>query len=215
MRHLFLDHPGDPRVWSIGDEYMYGDSLLVAPIVTRGQTSRGVYLPEAAYFDYWSGARVAGPGDVTAQAGLDAVPVYARVGAIVPMLAPDVETVVPAPDGGVVSAADRAGFLQVDVFAGGTTSVTLDDGTTLSQSSPTTAFDPAPPSDASGAIPAAASDGDLMTCTSCYHDDPAAHTWSVAVTLQPGQMETIHAGALTLDASGSSIVKKFLFRVRH
>jgi hypothetical protein len=89
--------------------------------------------------------------------------------------------------GGVVSAADRAGFLQVDVFAGGTTSVTLADGTTLAQSAPTTPF------------------------------DPAAHTWSVAVTLQSGQMETIHAGALTLTASGTSnvSVKKILFRVRH
>jgi alpha-glucosidase (family GH31 glycosyl hydrolase) len=111
MRHLYLSNPKDARVYTIADEYMYGDSLLVAPVVTRGATSRSVYLPEARYFDFWTGARVAGGGDVTMSAPLDVVPVLARQGAIVPMLSADVETVVPSQDGSVVSMADRADFL--------------------------------------------------------------------------------------------------------
>jgi hypothetical protein len=53
----------------------------------------------------------------------------------------------------------------------------------------------------------------LLACSSsCAYDDPASHTWSVSVQ---GQADTITAGPLTLTVSGSPIVKRFLFRVRH
>jgi alpha-glucosidase len=213
MRHLFLDHPQDPRTWTIADEYMYGSSLLVAPVVTRGVTSRSVYLPEPAYFDYWSGARVTGGADVTAQASLDVVPVYARVGAIIPMLAPQVETVVDDPSGVAVSASSMSGVLYADVFAGGQTTVQLDDGTVLSQSAPTEPFVPGTPSDGSGAIPSVTDASQLGSCASaCAYDDPASNTWSVAVVTQA---DTISAGPLTLSVSGSPSVKRFVLRVRH
>jgi alpha-glucosidase len=213
MRHLYLTNPTDPRVYQMQDEYMYGDSLLVAPVVTRGATSRRVYLPEAQYFDFWTGERVPGGGDVLADAPLDTVPVFARLGAIVPMLSPDVETVVPSSDGSVVSLQDRAGFLEAQVFAGGQTSVTLDDGTTLSQSAPTSAFDPgATVLHAGVAVPKAASPSDLMTCAACFLDDPDAHVFSVAVETAG---DTITAGPLTLAVSGSPSVKRYLFTVRH
>lgn len=212
MRHLFIDHPTDPKTWTMTDEYMYGSALLVAPVVHRGETSRSVYLPEASYFDYWTGARVAGMTTVTAQAPLDVVPVYACVGAIVPMLSPLVETVVTPTDGSVVSAASLAGVLYVDVFAGGQTSVELDDGTLLSQSAPDGPFTPTAPTDGAGSIPAAGSAAELDTCTACAWDDPASHTWSVAVQTQS---DTIHAGPLTLGVAHAPMVKRFVLRVRH
>jgi hypothetical protein len=195
------------------DEYLYGDSLLVAPVVTRGLTARSVYLPESQYFDYWTGARVKGGGDVVAQAPLEVVPVFARVGAIVPMLSQDVETVFPSEDGGVVSMQDRASFLEVQVFAGGQTSVTLDDGTVLSQSAPTTPFSPGTVVTHGGAaIPQAASPADLMTCDACFWDDPAANVFSIAVV---AMSDAITAGPLSMSVSGGSSVKRYLFTVRH
>ena len=212
MRHLYLQYPADPNVITIEDEYMYGDSLLVAPVVHRGLTERSVYLPEAAYFDFWTGARVKGPGTITATAPLDAIPVYARIGAIVPMLAPDVETVIPSADGSVVSSADREDYMEVAVFAGGMSSLTLDDGTTLEQEAPSSPFTPRAPRDAGGAIPAAASATDLMTCAACYWDDPVSAVWSVAVVTGD---DTVTAGALSVSVHRSPNVKRFVFTVRH
>jgi hypothetical protein len=206
MRHLFLDYPKDANVYSIGDEYMYGDSILVAPVVTRGARSRSVYLPEATYYDFWTGALVAGGGQVSADAPLDVVPVYAKVGAIVPMLSADVETLMPSTNGSVVSLTDRANFLEVAVFAGGNTSVTLDDGTTISQSAPTGPFTPEAP------VPMAQSEAELMTCDACAWEDPSHHLFEIAVTTQD---RTLACGPLHLDVRGSPNVKKYLFTVRH
>jgi alpha-glucosidase len=212
MRHLYLLYPTDPNVLGLTDEYMYGDSLLVAPVVSRGLVSRPVYLPEAQYYDFWSGLRVAGQSTVTASAPLDDCPVYAKVGAIVPMLSPDVETVVPSSDGSVISSADRADYLEVAVFAGGQTSITLDDGTTFSQSAPVTPFEPGAATHATGTIAAAVTAADLGTCDACTLDDPTNNVWTVAVLTQA---DTITAGPLTLHVGGSPNVKRFVFTVRH
>jgi sulfoquinovosidase len=212
MRHLYLLYPTDPNVYTIGDEYMYGDSLLVAPVVHRGLTSRPVYLPASDYYDFWSGERVQGKTTVTAQATLDDVPVYALEGGIVPLLSPDVESLFPASDGSVVTVADRAGYLEVAVFAGGSTKMTLGDGTVLEQSAPTGPFDPGPATHGGEAIVAAKSQADLTTCSACTWNDPASHVWSVAV--HTGD-DTITAGPLTLAVHSSPAVKQFVFTVRH
>jgi alpha-glucosidase (family GH31 glycosyl hydrolase) len=212
MRHLFLSHPKDPKVYAIGDEYMYGDALLVAPVVARGLTSRKVYLPDPRYFDFWTGERVAGGTEIDAAAPLDTVPVYALMGAIVPMLAPDVETVVPASDGSAVSLQDRAGTYEVEVFAGGQTSVALDDGTVISQTAPSDPFVPSDPRTTTRAIGAAKDALELQTCDVCAWEDPAAHTYSIALS---AQNETITAAALVLSVASSPDVKRFVFVVRH
>ena len=46
MRPLFYDFCGDKNVYDIGDEYMFGPDLLVAPVVELGARKRMVYLPE-------------------------------------------------------------------------------------------------------------------------------------------------------------------------
>ncbi len=212
MRHLLFSHPKDARVYGITDEYMYGDSLLVAPVVTRGLTSRSVYLPDDVYFDFWTGARVAGHTDVMATAPLDVVPLYAKMGAIIPLLAADVETVVPASDGSVVSMQDRASFLEVRVFPGGDSNITLDDGTVISASAPTSAFDVALPSDAQGAFTMASSEPQLTICDRCAFID--ASTRTLELIMSPN--EKVTAGALTLSVNGGNgNVKRYFFVVRY
>ena len=45
MRTLFYEFPEDTHAWEIEDEYMYGDKVLVAPILEAGAKERRVYLP--------------------------------------------------------------------------------------------------------------------------------------------------------------------------
>jgi len=85
-RLLALDWP---ELAGVKDEWMLGDSLLVAPITEAGGTaSRSVVLPPGHWTDFFSGKTVDGPRTVTATAGLDRAPVWIRAGGIVPMSAP-------------------------------------------------------------------------------------------------------------------------------
>ncbi len=54
-RHLILFAPKDTNVYDINDEFMLGDALLIAPILTENTTSREVYLPEGKWIDLISG----------------------------------------------------------------------------------------------------------------------------------------------------------------
>lgn len=55
LRTLFFEFPNDKTAWTIEDEYMFGESLLVAPIFEDGKNSRQVYLPNGDWIDYQSG----------------------------------------------------------------------------------------------------------------------------------------------------------------
>jgi alpha-D-xyloside xylohydrolase len=94
MRALVLFHPLDPEARRATDEYEYGPDLLVAPVLTPG-TQRAVHLPQGAWVDYWSGARITGPLDTVVDAPLDRIPLFVKAGAILPRIPEDVMTLVP------------------------------------------------------------------------------------------------------------------------
>ncbi len=86
QRALPMDWPNDRRARDIGDEFMFGPALLVAPVTEKGATSREVYLPPApAWFNFWTGQRLSGSQVRQAAAPLDRIPVYVRAGSIVPL----------------------------------------------------------------------------------------------------------------------------------
>ena len=62
IRSLFFEFPEDKTAWHIEDEYMFGDSLLVAPLLEDNAKRRQVYLPhsETEWTDYFSGEKYSG-----------------------------------------------------------------------------------------------------------------------------------------------------------
>jgi alpha-D-xyloside xylohydrolase len=59
LRALFFEYPDDPTSWTVDDEYMFGSSLLVAPLFESAD-SRRVYLPPGDWIDYQTGKAYAG-----------------------------------------------------------------------------------------------------------------------------------------------------------
>ncbi|WP_053207850.1 TIM-barrel domain-containing protein [Jiangella muralis] len=79
MRGLFFDFPADASVWSVVDrQFLLGDALLVAPVLSAGSATWDVYLPAGSWVDVWTGAVVDGGRTVTRPVPLDEIPVYCR-----------------------------------------------------------------------------------------------------------------------------------------
>ena len=86
MRGLFMDFGNDPKVADIGDEYMFGPSLLIAPVTEQGRTTREVYLPEGTdWYNFWTNERVHGGQSIAVDAPIDIIPVFVKAGAILPL----------------------------------------------------------------------------------------------------------------------------------
>jgi alpha-D-xyloside xylohydrolase len=137
IRPLVLLQPDDPRTYSVQHTYLFGNELLVAPVIKPTQpgktTEREIFLPAGnTWFDFWSNARHAGGQVVTwREKNQQRFPLFVREGAIVPMLLNVPDTLC---DGNYVNnpavqAADD-GWLFL-VYPGGTDGFEMFDGTTV------------------------------------------------------------------------------------
>lgn len=84
IRPLFFEFPDDPQSWNMTDQWLLGDSLLVAPQMTEGGFRR-VYVPEGRWFEFGTGRVRRGPEFLRVRSALDEIPVYVRAGSIVPL----------------------------------------------------------------------------------------------------------------------------------
>jgi len=76
VRHLVLKYPNDEKVYDMIDEFLLGDGLLVAPILTKDTFERDVYLPAGSWTDLLTGQVIEGGKTVKAAANLGQIPVY-------------------------------------------------------------------------------------------------------------------------------------------
>ena len=85
MRLLAFDFPGDDKTLDCKDQFMYGPSFLVCPVLEAGISKRNVYLPEGTqWIDYWTGATYTGDSIIEASAPTERIPLFVRAGAIIP-----------------------------------------------------------------------------------------------------------------------------------
>ncbi len=81
MRPLFYGFPEDKKAWEVEDEYMFGDHVLVAPVLYENQREREVYLPEGSTWkNYWTGEEYQGGQRYTVDAPIEKLPVFLRDG---------------------------------------------------------------------------------------------------------------------------------------
>ena len=86
IRPLLFNYQKDKNTYEINDEFMFGDNILVAPVVEQGARHRLVYLPEGDnWIDYWTKKEYKGGQYIIKEAPLDICPIYIKVLSIIPI----------------------------------------------------------------------------------------------------------------------------------
>ncbi len=86
VRALFVEFPDDPGAWLVDDEYLYGSSILVAPLLHAGENSRQVYLPPGTWIDYQTGKNYSGGWQQIAAGEIPEI-ILVRDGTVIPHIA--------------------------------------------------------------------------------------------------------------------------------
>ena len=80
IKPIFFDYPTDQASYGIGDEWLLGDSMLVAPMLAAG-TTRSVHLPAGQWFDVNNHKVQRGPVTMANyHVGLNQVPMFVKLG---------------------------------------------------------------------------------------------------------------------------------------
>jgi alpha-D-xyloside xylohydrolase len=86
MRPLVMDYSFDKRVQNIGDQYLFGPSLMVCPVYRYNDRQRNVYFPNnGGWYDFYSGEYITGGQSLTVDAPYERIPLFVREGAIIPV----------------------------------------------------------------------------------------------------------------------------------
>ena len=87
VRALVIDYPQDRNVWHLDDQYLFGDALLIAPVLEplADRRTRHIYLPAGVWFDYWTKQRLESPGGwIERPIDLETMPIYVKSGSVLP-----------------------------------------------------------------------------------------------------------------------------------
>jgi len=85
MRPLYYENPTDTAAMNTGNEYYWGENILIAPVLVKNATSQSIYLPKGIWYDYNTNEKVVGGTRFTKNVSLEAIPIYIKAGTILPL----------------------------------------------------------------------------------------------------------------------------------
>ncbi len=85
MRPLVMEYPEDEECYNLSDQFLFGESIMVAPVYEPDKSKRMVYFPEGEWIDFWTGKSFKGAEYKIIDAPLSKLPIFIKAGAIVPL----------------------------------------------------------------------------------------------------------------------------------
>ena len=66
------------------DEFIFGNQILVCPILEPNSLGRRMYIPKGEWYNYWTNEKVKGGKELWIDTKFDQIPIFVKAGAIIP-----------------------------------------------------------------------------------------------------------------------------------
>ena len=87
MRPLFFEEPDNLTLQNYSKSYLWGDDLLISPILKPGVSKQQIYFPKANnWFDFYTDKKYKNDSIHTIKTHKDHIPIFVRAGAFIPMI---------------------------------------------------------------------------------------------------------------------------------
>lgn len=87
IQPMFYAFPDDTATYSLQNQYMWGNNIMVAPVIEKGLKSLKIYLPEGKWFDLNKDDAYSGNQWIDYPLSIEDIPVFVREGSFIPFVA--------------------------------------------------------------------------------------------------------------------------------
>lgn len=84
LKPLVYFDQDDSQTHYRNDEFIFGNQILVCPILEPNALGRRMYIPRGNWFNYWTNKSVMGGKEIWVDTHFDEIPVFVKAGAIIP-----------------------------------------------------------------------------------------------------------------------------------
>lgn len=86
MRPLMFEENNNPKLLTNKENYLWGNEILVAPILEKGKISQELYFPGTSdWFDFYTGEIHQSGSTAEIKTNMENIPTFVRAGAFIPM----------------------------------------------------------------------------------------------------------------------------------
>lgn len=92
-RPLFFEFPKDRLTYGIDRQFLWGDSLMISPVLEQGASNVKAYVPAGRWYEFFTGEIIDSQGQyVTLPADFNKINLHVRGGSILPLQQPAITT---------------------------------------------------------------------------------------------------------------------------
>ena len=84
LKSLVLFDQADPHTHYRNDEFIFGEKILVCPIIEPNSKGRRMYMPRGRWYNFWDNKIIVGGEEIWVDADIDSLPIFIKEGAVIP-----------------------------------------------------------------------------------------------------------------------------------